>query len=172
MSSSSTTIETPPEAFGQASAGKYVMSVFVILSMICSGVSLAMWRRSHNLSDVFYKDTPTGMVEIRSVYGRLILTRSHFEEPSGVPQGNDWNYMRRDVPDTIRDGWRPGFWKTVGFQQGVDLNPQQGVSQQHWLRIRWPTLAVITAVLPVGYVLMRGRREREQEEFEEELALR
>lgn len=161
--------DAAPEAFGQASAGKYIVTVFVIFSMICSGVSLAMWRRSHSVGDVFFRDTAEGRVMVRSIYGRLIISKTHLEEPRMLGLVNDWNYMRIDVPENIRDGWQPGFWKTVGIQQGIDLNPDRGIAQERWLRIRWPTITVITALFPVSSVLRRSRRERAERMEEERL---
>ena len=160
--------DAAPEAFGQASAGKYIVSVFVILSMICSGISLAMWKRSHGIGDVFFKDTAEGRVMVRSIYGRLIISKTQLEEPRMMGLVNDWNYMRIDVSRDIRDGWTPGFWKSIGIQQGIDLNPDRGIAQERWLRIRWPTITAMTALFPAVSVLRRSRRERTEREMDRE----
>lgn len=146
----------PPEAFGQAGVRRFAPAVLGRIVLVFLIVSVLMWHRSHSTADQLVRDGATHTWVVRSIYGRIVIQRLD-RDPDSPP--SQWSIDSFDVRRPIRDGWAPSWQKAIGLQWGHDVGDRGQTFW--WLRVRWPTLSLVFAVLTL-YLAVKLRRRTEQ----------
>ncbi len=166
LSSRPKPIAAPPpqiiqEPFGQAGVLRFVRPMLQIMVTCICVISACLWYRSYNLSDSFsvwpidqYGWT-TNSIYGRIVFNRFLLSREYPDSPA-VPGGTiRTSYTTSLVPETIVDAWQPSWLKTLGIEWRHVSVPLalRGHFSDFWLRIRWRTITLVSAIWPVMGVL-------------------
>jgi hypothetical protein len=165
---SSTDLPAQPRAesepFGQTGVFQFVWPAIASASLLLMGFSLYMWYRSHQTIDLFTSEKPNSSWYVSSIYGRILVTAELRGEPMEELDGN-WIYSSRPFNRTgTRDGWQDSLWKRIGIEWRRQPLPIRGFSSSgtrgFWLRVRWPFIAALSAILPVVRVVHVWRKRR------------
>jgi hypothetical protein len=148
------------EPFGQRGVRQYLFSAVACSSLVTMLLSAAMWIRSYHLEDAFFLERPNASWRVASIYGRILIGWGNGSpEPAAGPE---WSYDRRRVPDYIIDAWQPSIYKSMGIEwRHRPLNRNWG-SRGGWLRIRWPLVVAVAAILPMVRFIGRRREKRRE----------
>jgi hypothetical protein len=131
--------------------------LLMTVSLLMMFVSIAMLARSHFVVDILTRQGRHRDVEVRSVYGRLLVV---WQTRDDSREARSWTHRTFPMPTRIYDPWAWSWRKALGadFGRGSPSGePMPGVS---WIRVKWSTIAVLTAVLPIGHVVSRRLRRR------------
>ncbi len=155
--------ETEIEPFGQTGVRQYIFPVLTVLSLTCLVLSMGMWVRSHFIVDEFVTERDGVTCYVSSIYGRILCAWGE-DSRRPAPRG-EWLYRQHPIPDTIRDMWAPSVLKHVGIElrTGEPLPSLFLGRSGGWLRVRWPFIAAVWAVLPALRLVHEHRRKRAAE---------
>lgn len=158
--SSPTKPDTQFEPFGQTGIRQYIFPMLTVLSLTCFVLSLGMWVRSHFIVDEFVTDRAGSTWYVSSIYGRILCAWGE-DARRPAPRG-EWLYRQHPIPEQIRDMWQDSAWKRLGIElrTGEPLNNLFLGTSGGWLRMRWPFIAAVWAVLPVARIVREQRRKR------------
>ena len=140
--------ELPPEPFGQRGVRQYVGRASTVLCLVVMFGAIAMLARSHFTTDVIARVDDDGLIEIRSIYGRLLVYSRPFVRTETDPHG--WLMQSYPMPTRIRDPWVPSWKKTLGFEIGFSDLAGRAEPGWWWMRLKWSTLAIVAGLLPIG----------------------
>lgn len=146
------------EPFGQRGVLPLLWPTLVVLCTIGLCTSLLMLQRSKVIYDMVSNTTSTRQTVVASLTGRLVVTVLPGGNGSDAP-ASEWSFDSR-VFDSIQDGWRESWQKTIGIEWGDEALRQYNKAPIIcWrLRIRWRTLAILYAIPVVIEVSRRARR--------------
>ncbi len=150
--------ELPPEPFGQRGVRQYFGRASTAICLLVMFIAIGMLARSHFVVDVIAKVQDDRLMEIRSVYGRLLVYSRPFTRAEGDPRG--WLLQSYPMPGRIRDPWAPGWQKTLGFEVGRTDLAGQGQPGWWWMRLKWSTVAVLASLLPVSRAVQNRSGQR------------
>lgn len=128
-------------------------SLFMVLSLLMMFVAIAMAARSHFVVDILSRQGTYRDVEVRSVYGRLLVVWQNRVQARD-PQA--WSHRTFPMPTRIHDPWAWSWRKAIGADFGRGGPAGEPLPGVGWIRVKWSTLAIAASILPVGHVL--GRR--------------
>lgn len=148
-------VQVSPEPFGQTGVRQYLGSFLALLGAAAMAVSIAMWARSTNTSDVLEIVHPYGRTMVSSAWGRLRVASF----ASGAQAEWTWYYSNRPFTYRGTDPWPPSPWKTLGIEfRRQSADPR--VSGGWWLRVKWSTAVVLSAAWPMIHALRQTRHHR------------
>ena len=167
MSATATSLPSQPipfEPFGQAGVRQYMGRALAWLCITVSLSAAAMTQRSSNFFDNLQWIGQGEALQIVSVGGTLSLYGGPTRQKStntgwkygGAYMGQIGRYARFKPWNR---GWSSEMSGLVGIEAralAADRDFDSGV----FFRIKWPTLAALFMVQPLGYVLIRLRRRR------------
>jgi len=135
-------VNADPEPFGQAGVRQFLRPILLRVAMLFGIVAALMWYRSHHAVDALVRVGPEAVLEVRSIFGRVVVTRL---DRGGVPRGQPaaWEFHTDEFRGPIRDAWRPGWRKTLGVQWGREPYGPDSAQTAWRLRVRWPTLVAV-----------------------------
>lgn len=147
------------EPFGQTGVRQYILPFLATASLVLMFLSLGMWYRSHHVVDRISSEQPGSSWLISSIYGRILVCCDRRESRMEELEGN-WHYDTSPMPESVRDAWQPSVYKSIGIEWRGEPLRAPVTARGWWLRVRWPLISVVAAVLPVIRVVyvMRQRR--------------
>lgn len=144
------------EPFGQGGIRRYIFPALTVASLTAMVLSVGMWARSHYIVDNARKEHNRTQWYVSSIYGRILIA---WGSRSPFPSDDEWTYGTEPMPENIVDRWQPTIWKMIGVDwRHEPLNAEFG-TRGGWVRIRWPLVAAVMAILP-GVRLIAERRRR------------
>lgn len=155
LSASLATTELPPEPLGQRGIREMAGPLLMTSSLLTMFLAIAMLARSHFVVDILTRQGSYRDVEVRSVYGRLLVVWQTRADPREV---RTWTHRTFPMPTRIYDPWVWSWRKALGADFGRGAPSGEPLPGVGWIRIKWSTIAVLTALLPVGHVLSRRLR--------------
>jgi hypothetical protein len=157
----------PAEPFGQTGIRQYILPALAAVSFTVACAAAIMWFRSGNTADIFARRDGAVTWSVRSIYGRILVTRTDLrdaevDEVPGIPATSvGWQYATFEVPDSLPDGWRESWLKSLGVEwQDEPLFNHPSVVGGWWLRVRWRTVTLLALAPPVTIALVRELRQR------------
>jgi hypothetical protein len=149
-----------PEPFGQTGIRQYVGRLATIVCLAIAMVAGFMWYRSTSVFDGFEWRSPNELLRIASVTGRLKIDYTHYEDKRFNNGG--WIYQQQPIMRTVRDGWKPSLYKTVGIE--FRHENEEARSFGVWLRVKWYFILGAAMLIPVCRWIMIFQRRREASE--------
>ena len=148
-----------PDAFGQLGVRQFAVPALSLVMLFLAGVSGVMWYRSFDTSDVLNRRIGGTTWAVYSVYGRILVLRSDLSPSAGSVSDTGWQYGSQPVPDFVQDLWTPSWRKTLGVEwRSEPIGNNLVIVGGWWLRIRWRTVLVLSAILPVWRAIVDWRR--------------
>ena len=149
---------------------RVVLRLGVTACLTVSVASAVFWWRGRTTADQLHYLGDESAVTLTSISDRLIIQRRPSPR-AGVEDGAllpRWMTEEMPVRGGLVDGWQPGPGKLlgVGWGRGTYDDAQAGGAVGGglwWVRIKWMTLAFVTAIPPLLWALREGRRARRAE---------
>lgn len=129
----------------------------MVASLLVMFAAIAMAARSHFVVDILSRQGAYRDVEVRSVYGRLLVV---WQNRGDARNASAWSHRTFPMPTRIYDPWAWSWRKAIGADFGRGAPSGEPVPGVGWLRVKWSTIAIAAAILPVGHVLSRRLRGR------------
>ncbi|MGC4030721.1 MAG: hypothetical protein QM754_03080 [Tepidisphaeraceae bacterium] len=156
------TLDLPPEPasaepFGQTGVLQYAGRLLA-WGFLCVGLcAAAMTHRSLSFGDFYDWNGAGKTLRVISSNGQI----SVMSMPNNRPQASGWSsnsgYGRGRRINSIP--WQSSIGETLGVEARSDL-PWRDADSGFWLRIKWPTIAVLFLIQPMFYFLTRIVRRR------------
>jgi hypothetical protein len=150
-----------PEAFGQLGVRQFLVPALSLVMLFLAGLSAVMWYRSFDTTDMFNRRIGTSTWAVYSIYGRIVVTRQDLAPSAGRTSDTGWQYGAQPAPYVVDDLWIPSWRKTIGIEwRGQPIGNNPIIVDGWWVRIRWRTVLVLSAIVPVARGMREWRRSR------------
>jgi hypothetical protein len=171
--------KTPPaEPFGQTGIRQYILPALAAVSFTLACAAAIMWFRSSNTADILARRDGAVTFSVRSIYGRIVVTRADLRDADvddvpGIPvSSGGWQYGMFEVPDSLPDGWRESWRKSIGVEwQDEALFRHPSVVGGWWLRVRWRTITLLAMAPPITIAIVHDLRQRRRRKRPEGFAV-
>lgn len=146
------------EPFGQIGVRQYLFPVLTCCFLTLTVLSIGMWLRSHYLVDRLFCERGGTTWYFTSIYGRVLVA---WGNGTPIPSaGSEWTYSQEPMPDSISDDWNDSVLKRIGIEWRTSpIKPRWGTTGG-WVRIRWPFIVAVAALLPLARLVREHRRPR------------
>jgi hypothetical protein len=136
---------------------RFAPAVLARIVLVLLIVAILMWFRSHGTADQLVHDGTSHTWVVRSIYGRVVVQKWPRQQEDPATR---WAFDSFDFRRPISDGWDNGILKSIGLQWGYSVG-REG-ERVWWLRLRWPTLALVLAVTTLFMARMLRRNGERQ----------
>lgn len=157
MNAPSEVRDEPPgtaEPWGQQGVLGMAAPALAKISLLCVFIACLLWQRSASTWDRFEWQPPGRSIELASVMGRIKLSVA---ERGSLTSGGA-QYDSSALPYNLRDGWQPGWAKTIGMEVTSELDRHSLPATV--LRIRWHLIVFVLSLFPAAYYFRQWRLSR------------
>lgn len=148
----------PAEPFGQTGVLQYAGRLLA-WGFLCVGLcAAAMTHRSLSFGDIYEWNGAGQTIWVVSSKGQLsLMTASNNRTQADGKWMAGSGYGRGQRLHSMP--WQSSLGETVGVETRNDI-PRRDAANGFWLRIKWPTIAVLFLIQPLFYFVTRIVRRR------------